>query len=121
MRTGCKPDWCSIESNLSGYDILSLRSATNDEHILIEVKTSTEELANARCIVSRHEWTLAQCSNNISRYFFYLWNIVRGKKLLAIVSVQDMSQHIPVDNMDGQWEYVSVPFRAFSNKFTAIP
>ncbi len=116
-RTGIKPVWCSIESNLSGYDILSRKSSSGDEKILIEVKTSSQSLETANAIISRHEWDIAVLKNNYSRYLFYLWVIHGTKKQLAIINVDEMKHHIPDDNELGKWESLNVPFSAFAKFF----
>lgn len=119
-RTGIEPDWRSVETNLSGYDIMSVRSNENNEHILIEVKSSTENEESAMFFISRHEWDMATLINNRSRYYFYLWNLAYGNKRLAIIDVDTMASHIPDDNNTGKWETVSIPFSAFLSYFTSL-
>lgn len=120
FRTGVKPAWRSIETNLSGYDILSQRSADDAEQVLIEVKASSKPIKDARAIISRHEWDVAKMRNNVDRYFFYIWCIRPTKVQLAVVGVDEMSQHIPNDNGFGKWEKVSIPFKAFAGSFKMV-
>ena len=119
-RTGNNPDWCAIESNLSGYDVISQESSGNPSKILIEVKASTRSLDYAEAIISRHEWDVAAMKNNANRYKFYLWLLSAASQSLAIVSVAEMSNVIPEDRMPGHWESVAIPFTAFSEKFQTI-
>ena len=120
QRTGVKPAWRSIESNLSGYDILSQRSAEEKEKLLIEVKTSTQTIENACAIISRHEWDVATMKNNLERYLFYFWAISSGVNSLAILSVDEIRSHIPSDNEAGKWENASIPFSIFIDRFSTI-
>lgn len=119
-RTGLEPYWAAIESNLAGYDISSVRSATKNDQILIEVKTSTQAPGYATCIISRHEWETATRGNNVERYYFYLWWIRDGIKKLAIVSVAEMASQIPSDMNQGKWENVRVPYSAYEKRFLPI-
>ena len=119
-RTGMSPVWTSIESNLAGYDVLSYQTARCRDQRLIEVKTSTKDLNNAVCTITRCEWDLAQKQNNVERYFFYLWLLSEDTPMLAIVSVEEMKLHIPTDNLDGYWKDVEIPFSTFSNFFEPI-
>ena len=119
-RTGVKPDWRSLETNLVGYDILSQKAEDCTERILVEVKASSEALRNAACIITRNEWDTATRTNNLDRYFFYLWNISGCNVCLAIIDVHEMSPHIPKDNDSGRWETVQVPFSAFKEKFHKV-
>ena len=115
IRTGKKPDWCSIETNLSGYDILSYRDKTHSERILIEVKSSNLLVSDAFFHVSKREWEISQLDNNLERYFFYLWSLSDNR--LAIVPQQDVVPHIPTNNNSGQWLDVKIPFSIFSKCF----
>ena len=116
-RTGEKPDWRSIETNVAGYDIMSQRSESNKEKLLIEVKTSTMPVESAVAIISRHEWNIATLENNKKRYFFYFW-IINGSQLkLAIIDVDTMAPHMPIDGDTGNWENTKIPFSAFISKF----
>lgn len=119
-RTGVAPYWTALESDLAGYDISSRRSATDGDQILIEVKTSTQDLAHAICVITRHEWETALRDNNINRYIFYLWCVYAEKKLLAIISTSEMSSQIPVDTNSGRWESVRIPFLTFEEHFITV-
>ena len=119
-RTGIKPDWRSIETNLSGYDILSHRSAENLNSLLIEVKSSSKPINDANAVITRYEWDIVRMRNNLERYVFYLWCIQSKNKQLAVIRADEMLQHIPKDNDSGHWETVSVPFCAFAGKFQVV-
>lgn len=116
-RTGVKPDWRSIETNCCGYDILSQRSREDASHLLIEVKSSSQPLETAWAILSRHEWDLASLPNNRERYLFYIWKLGASENQLAVITVEEMRRHIPLDHACGAWETVRIPFTAFSGKF----
>ena len=117
MRTGVKPDWRSIETDRSGYDILSQHSLEDSSRLLIEVKSSPRPLETAYAVISRHEWEVANLPNNQGRYLFYIWKLGTRINKLAIITVEEMSRHIPLDHECGAWESVRIPFAAFSNRF----
>lgn len=117
-RTGRIPKWVAIDNNADGYDILSTVSQEDTKQLSIEVKTSTLGLSGA-LHVSRNEWERAlECPNHV----FHLWDIQRASSPhLAIVSPDELKDHIPDDNGKGYWECVEVPFSAFSSRFAATP
>ena len=115
IRTGKEPDWCSVETNLSGYDILSYRDNNNSARILIEVKSSDLPVSDASFHVSKREWEISQLSNNQGRYFFYLWSLQDNS--LAIVPQNEVFPHIPTNNSSGQWLDVKIPFSVFFDHF----
>ena len=119
-RTGAQPDWRAIETNLAGYDILSQRSAENNERILIEVKSSTQSIQNAFAIITRHEWETATLANNKGRYYFYFWCICASSRMLARITADEMSPHIPVDGKTGLWDNAKIPYSAFSTRFAPV-
>ena len=119
-RTGNEPEWRAVETNLSGYDIISQVSAEDQSRILIEVKTSSCTLNNAQAFVSRHEWDIATLRNNTDRYRFYFWLLNANSNSLAVINVDEMSSVIPQDNGLGHWESVAIPFAAFQDRFVAI-
>lgn len=118
-RTKSEPIWESIDSNLSGYDILSQVSESDNHQILIEVKSSIQNIENADFYLSRNEWDLAFADYNKNRYYFYLWLLGRINKL-AIISTLEMQKNIPSDNGLGEWSEVKIPFCAFANKFEIV-
>ena len=120
QRTGVVPNWISVDSNLSGYDILSQSANNSNDRILIEVKSSYKSIEDAVCIVTRHEWETAQRNNNVNRYYFYVWKLSASKKSLAIVDVARMKQYIPVDSSAGKWQEVTIPFSAFEDLFSHV-
>ena len=117
IRTNAIPKWISIDSNLAGYDVLSKASAEDNSTLLIEVKSSSEDIDYACFYLSRNEWNVASTSSN---YLFYLWHITPYKKLLAVLSPQLIEGYIPVDRLSGEWESVSIPFRDFRACFTEV-
>ena len=119
-RTGVKPNWKSIETNLCGYDILSQKSSTDTSQLLIEVKSSTRSINDAEAIISRNEWDIASLENNNDRYLFYFWCLYSETNKLAIISVDQMRNHIPADQESGKWESMSIPFSIFEKFFSKI-
>ena len=116
-RTGRQPRWISLDSNLSGYDILSQQTKEDASTLLIEVKSSEKSISTADFYVSVNEWHTA---SNTENYMFYLWCFYGGKKQLAVVSPQQLSHFIPTNNKSGEWQTVRIPFASFSESFKEI-
>ncbi len=116
-RTGGEPKWMSVDSNLAGYDIQSKVSSDDHSALLIEVKTSTSSLEQAYFHVTSHEWAVAQAS---SAYVFHLWCLSGKKRLLAIISPEDIFPYIPTNNLSGEWESAKIPFLSFKRNFVEI-
>jgi hypothetical protein len=109
-RTGFEPIWQAVESNIAGYDLLSILSTDNSAKLQIEVKTTTSSLNYATLHITRNEWQTAISSLN---YLFHLWHIGDSENKLYMASVTQMEKHIPTDKSDGKWETVEIPFRVF--------
>jgi hypothetical protein len=112
-RTGKTAIWQSIESNLSGYDVLSCISITDESPLQIEVKTSDNSLSHASFHITSNEWETALLSRN---YVFHLWLLDENPKL-AIVAIDKIAEHIPLNVGDGEWESVKIPFKVFQENF----
>ncbi len=119
FRTGREPEWEAIESNVVGYDIISFLNKDSSDQILIEVKSSTRDCSSAELSLTRNEWEVAQSGCNRYRYFFYLW-LLHSNKQLAIISADEMVNHIPADIGVGKWKTVNIPFSVFAHKFHDI-
>lgn len=113
-RVGKKPSWKSVDSNLLGYDIMSVVSDENRTPLLIEVKSSVDDIKNAYCHITSNEW---QVAIRARRYLFYLWNIQKEVKSVAVVDTQDLFPYIPENKLSGEWESVKIPFISFKEKF----
>lgn len=115
-RTGLEPHWQSIESNYSGYDILSVVALEDHRKVRIEVKGTQLRLKDAFFTITRHEWRTAK---NTDCYRFHLWLIKDCNKFID-VDVNDIEPHIPTDSGDGNWEQVRIPYKIFSTKVVEI-
>ena len=93
-RTNIDPMWMSIDSNLLGYDIKSQVSKNDPGTLLIEVKASTFTLSRAEFYVTSNEWNVAITSG---AYVFHLWCLSDGKKMLAILSPDEILPYIPTN------------------------
>lgn len=118
-RTGRVAIWESFETNLVGYDVLSVVDSTSEDKLLIEVKSSTRSIGKAEMIVSRNEWETASRNIEGCCYRFYLWVFSEETKM-CIISPDELIVHIPNDEGDGKWEDVSIPFKAFENRFVKV-
>jgi hypothetical protein len=107
-RTGKSPLWQAVESNLAGFDILSIVDINNSQRLKIEVKTSTANISYAKFHISKNEWNTALASVN---YIFHLWHIEKTPTLYKVF-LNKISEHIPTDNGNGDWESVEIPFLA---------
>lgn len=108
-RTGSQPRWQSLESNFSGYDVLSQSKREDSTQRMIEVKGSSLSRKEAFCLVTRNEWQTAQVAPD---YRFHLW-CLKGEPYLIDVEVHEMKKHIPSDNAEGKWETTKVQFSSF--------
>jgi hypothetical protein len=115
-RTSLEPHWQSIESNYSGYDILSVIAREDHRKVRIEVKGTELSLRDAFFTVTRHEWRTA---SNTDLYRFHLW-LVKGNKQIIDVDASDIEPHIPNDSGEGSWEHVRIPFKAFAERIVEI-
>jgi len=110
-RTGFDPIWQSVESNLAGFDVLSVLSFNDRTKLKIEVKTTTSNIEFAKIHITKNEWNTAINSLN---YIFHLWHLKNTPKLYT-VTVEEMKNHIPIDNGDGNWESVEMPFKLLAS------
>ncbi|WP_224483471.1 DUF3883 domain-containing protein [Robertkochia aurantiaca] len=108
QRTGKKPFWQAIESNLVGYDLLSCVDSDNETPLLIEVKSSTSKLKHALFYLTKNEWRVAKRSEN---YIFHLW-ILGSDIQHFIVPFKKIEKHVPSNNGGGEWESVRIPFQS---------
>lgn len=115
-RTATPPIWESLDSNRSGYDILSIKETGDSQTIMIEVKSSFQNIDKAEMIITRNEWDVASFQCNSDRYFFYLW-LLGGKRKVAIIPMSCMKNHVPENKGQGKWETISIPFSVFRNDF----
>jgi hypothetical protein len=109
-RIGKTPHWQSIESNFSGYDVLSKSEKGSDIQRMIEVKGSALPRKEAFCFVTRNEWDTAQVAPD---YRFHLWCLKGDNPFLIDVGVEEMKLHIPTNSGNGKWETTKVPFKSF--------
>ena len=113
-RTSSIPAWKSIESNIAGYDVLSISEKGSTIRLPIEVKTSGKPMEIADAYITRHEWDVAIESTN---YLFHFWQINGNEKKLAILEVSEILPNIPSDLGKGAWQNVTIPFHSFADKF----
>lgn len=117
-RTTVEPVWQAIESNLSGFDVLSVVNIHDTTPLRIEVKASARTINAADFSLTRHEWRTASTTRN---YVFHLWQIPDGgRPRLAVVPFGELGPHVPVDAGDGEWQQVRVPFSAFKKHFAEV-
>jgi hypothetical protein len=114
-RTGRVPKWVAIESNADGYDVLSVVSSTDSRRLAIEVKTSQQDVEAGSFYVTRHEWDTA-CDSLC--HVFHVWDICRECPRLAVLTVDEVADHVPLDKGAGAWQTSKVPLRAFVERFS---
>jgi hypothetical protein len=108
-RTKREPIWQGFETNLAGYDLLSVVDPQDLRPLCIEVKTSDSRPEVAAFYMSKNEWNVASTSDN---YLIHLWSL-RPKPKLIMITIFQLQNHIPINQGDGHWEKVSVPFSVF--------
>lgn len=113
-RTGKEPVWKSIESNLAGYDVLSILEKGSTVRLSIEVKTSEKPIKIANAYITRHEWDVAIESAN---HKFYFWQIDGNQKMLATLDTTELQPNIPKDEGEGMWQIVTIPFSKYADRF----
>lgn len=109
-RTGVKPKWQSLESNFSGFDILSRVSNEDETPLKIEVKGTTLPKKQAYFTITRNEWTTAQAS---PYYCLHLWLLNGNPHNLTIVGRDQLIPHIPENKGNGAWETARISFSGF--------
>lgn len=82
-----------------------------------EVKASTYALGQAVFHVTSHEWNVALTSR---AYVFHLWCLSDSKKMLAVISPDELLPYIPTNNLEGKWESAKIPFSCFEGQFVEI-
>jgi hypothetical protein len=115
IRTGRTPRWVAIDNNADGFDLLSVVSNTSTQKLSIEVKATTVGTA-AVMHISRNEWDYALSART---HVFHLWDMATPEPRLAVLLCEDIGEHIPVDNKDGVWQEVTIPFNSFESKMSA--
>ncbi|MNW51359.1 hypothetical protein D3C74_288430 [compost metagenome] len=107
LRVGVNPHWQAVESNFSGYDLLSQINEKDNEKLKIEVKASTSKTENISITITKLEWDVAKTSEK--NYIFHIWAFY-PKRELFILTQKDMSTHIPINQGSGVWESVEIFF-----------
>ncbi|MBE0338716.1 protein NO VEIN domain-containing protein [Paenibacillus sp. 23TSA30-6] len=107
LRIGVDPIWQAIESNFSGYDLLSQIDEENSEKLKIEVKATTSKTENISITITKLEWNVAKTSER--NYIFHIWTFY-PKRELFILTQKEMSTHIPINQGNGVWESVEIIF-----------
>lgn len=115
QRTGKKPQWIAIDNNADGYDVLSVVENSDPRKLSIEVKTSTMG-TSGRFFLTRNEWERA---TGADFHVFHLWDISKkDMPRLAVISVDKMHEHIPLNQGSGQWDGIEVPYHSFKELFS---
>lgn len=109
VRTGAEPVWQAIETNVSGFDVLSVVDSSDQAKLKIEVKGSGMRKSEAPFFVTRNEWNTARRS---VAYDFHLWLLQEQPKLF-VVPAADIAAHIPANQGSGSWETAQLFFRDF--------
>ena len=118
-RTLRDPFWQSIDSNRVGYDIISVLNQETNTSLYIEVKSSEKDMSHASMHITRNEWQVAMGKSKTKNYLFYLWLLSEQNKL-AVLTIDDVSCHMPNNMGDGKWESVEIPFSSFCEKFKTV-
>lgn len=113
-RTGRKPKWIAVDNNADGFDLPSVVSPESTQKLSIEVKATTVG-TTAVMHISRNEWDYAI---NARSHVFRSWDMAASDPRLAVLQREDIGNHIPIDNQDGKWQEVTIPFGAFEGKMS---
>lgn len=115
QRTGRKPRWIAVDNNADGFDLLSVVSTDSAQKLSIEVKATTVGSA-AVMHISRNEWDYAVSARS---HVFHLWDMAAPEPRLAVLQPEEIEIHMPIDNQDGEWQEVTIPFKTFEGKMSA--
>jgi len=110
LRVKEPPTWQSIESSVSGYDVLSRVEPEDPRKLKIEVKGSTMRLSDAVFTLTRNEWDTAL---NSEHYHFHLWLLHDTHPKFFLVPGQNLDQFVPQDRKSGRWQNAHLYFREF--------
>jgi hypothetical protein len=102
-HVGPEPLWAAIEDETLGYDIISCDvQPEGTKPIYIEVKAS--EYLPFVFYLTENEWKVAQSLKEA--YIFHFWHL--PTKTLTIVSINDVSKHIPLNQGYGVWKKAQI-------------
>jgi hypothetical protein len=101
-RTGREPLWKSIDSNLAGYDLLSVVSKDDPRPLKIEVKAANRKDGKV-FFVSKNEWETAITGS----YVFHIW-LLGDEPQLLLKLPSEVEVDIPVNRGSGSWQSVSI-------------
>ena len=112
-RTESNPKHVSVDDDKAGYDILSKKSKTKKDKLLIEVKNSSSN--TLRFFITKNEYF--KCLNNKDNYLFYFIDSrLENKKVLYKFGLQQISKHIPINQGLGEWVNIEIkPDKQFLN------
>jgi hypothetical protein len=106
-RTGIRPFWQALESDLAGYDVLSQVSRLDRAPLRIEVKGTRDKPSYAKFHLTRNEWRVAMTSRP---YVFHFWLLLPSPKLFTI-EPDKIAPHIAKNRGAGEWEIVEIPWK----------
>jgi hypothetical protein len=109
QRTRQEPVWQAVETNVSGFDVLSIVEAGSTTKLKIEVKGSRLPRKQAPFYLTRNEWDTAI---NSHEFHFHLW-LVHDIPVLFVVPAKLLEPHVPQDGASGRWETAQLFFKEF--------
>jgi len=116
-RTRQEPVWQAVETNVSGFDVLSVVEAGSTTKLKIEVKGSRLPRKQAPFFLTRNEWETAI---NSHEFHFHLW-LVHEIPVLFVVPARLLVPHVPQDGASGRWETAQFFFEEFASCHCATP
>jgi hypothetical protein len=120
-RTGQPARWQAIESNRSGYDVLSVQDRGSPIPLKIEVKASSRKFKEAEINITTNEWQTALAAPG--SYIFHVWVLgANGNQppALFVLSTETIAAHIPQNSGSGKWTNSAIPVRELANFSDAI-
>jgi uncharacterized protein DUF3883 len=115
-RTSAEPRWVARDTDFAGYDVLSIVDKNDATPLLIEVKSTSLRLSDAQLFLTRGEWETALTSRN---YCLYLW-IIKETPEFRVVPSGIIKDHVCIDQRDGKWHQLRLPFKTFWAAATTI-
>lgn len=117
-RTGVEPKWIALESASDGYDVLSRVSDSDNRRLTVEVKASERSVDYASFFITRNEWETALASLH---HRFHIWLITPKGNQVAVLTVEEVRRHVPVECGAGEWQTLSIPCSVFRKSFHRFP
>ena len=102
-RTGLTPAYTAVDSNLAGFDLLSVVSHDDFAPLKIEVKACNDE-KSLYYFLSQNEWS---CAIGPGNWALHVW-MLKPIPVLKIETVIQVESSVPSNRGAGSWQSVKI-------------